>query len=199
MKSTFLSLSAFILAAAALLSTARAGVSVQDVDGKAQSIPAPGRLSIVMYTNADLEQESKALSKTLDPYRGARNFMFYQVVDLRGEIPGIARRMAEKQIRKELDIEAARVKPFYAKNGSSANPRADLSTVVDYGGSVLSAFGWNDRVEMVRFVIYDSNGNVVRRIDDTKNVQSVASYFRSLLGSRTASADGVTPAAPEVQ
>ncbi len=118
----------------------------------------------------------------LDPYRGAKNFLFIQIVDLRGDIPPIARRMAEKQIRKELDLEAARVKPFYVKNGSSANPRANFSTVVDYGGSALHQMNWDDRLETVRFAIYKADGSLAKRIDDTKNASAVASDFRSTLG-----------------
>ncbi len=174
-----------LLAALTLFSApiiASAQVTAEDVDAQRQAIPRPGRLTIVMYTNADLETESKALSKTLDPYRGAKDFMFLQVVDLRGSIAPIARRLVEKQIRKELDTEATRVKPFYVKNGSSANPRANLATMVDYGGSTLAALGWSDRVEKVRFIVYSSNGKVIRRIDDTGDVKAVAAQFRSLLG-----------------
>lgn len=189
MKACLLPLLALFLASAVLpLAAAEdtAPISVQDVDGQWRTLPPKGRLTVVMYTNADLEQESKALSKTLDPYRGTQDFMFYQIVDLRGEIPGIARRMAEKQIRKELDIEAARTKPFYVKNGSKTDPRSTLATIVDYGGSSLKQFNWSDRVEMVRFVIYNANGVPIRRIDNTQDVQSVASYFKSLFGNRTA-------------
>jgi hypothetical protein len=157
-------------------------MEAHDVDGNARILPPKGRLTIVMYTNADLEQESKALSKLLDPYRGAKDFLFVQIVDLRGEIPAIARRMAEKQIRDELDIEATRVKPFYVKNGSSANPRTNLSTIVDYGGSALSRFDWNERVEKVRFAIYSADGRLLQRIDDTQNLPAVSEKFRSLLG-----------------
>lgn len=163
-----------------------ADLSVQDVDGQWRNFPPTGRLCVVMYTNADLEQESKALSKALDPYRGTQDFMFVQVVDLRGDIAPIARRLVEKQIRKELDLEAARVKPFYVQNGSKANPRADLSTIADYGGSVLNKLGWNDRVESIRFVIYNAQGVPIKRIDDTQDHKIVSSYFRSLFGAHTA-------------
>ncbi len=188
MKVTLLSLLACLVTASFFpaLAADTAPIQAQDVDGQWRTLPPKGRFTIVMYTNADLESESKTLSKTLDPYRGAQDFLFMQIVDLRGEIPGIARRMAEKQIRKELDIEATRVKPFYVKNGSKADPRSNLSTIVDYGGSYLARFNWDDRVEMVRFVIYNSKGVEIRRLDNTSDPKAVANFFRSLFGSNTA-------------
>lgn len=201
MKASLLTLFTCLLASALLPLGACAAdktpISAQDVDGKWRILPPKGQLTIVMYTNADLEQESKALSKTLDPFRGTQNFMFYQIVDLRGDIPAIARRMAEKQIRKELDIEANRIRPFYAKNNSKADPRASLSTIVDYGGSFLDRFNWDDRVEMVRFAIYNANGVEIRRIDNTSNVQNVAAAFRTLFGNNTADTSAPAKAKPQ--
>lgn len=188
MKATLLSLFACLVTASLfpVMAADAAPIQAQDVDGQWRTLPPKGRLTIVMYTNADLETESKALNKILDPYRGAQDFLFIQIVDLRGEIPGIARRMAEKQIRKELDTEATREKPFYAKNGSKADPRANLSTVVDYGGSYLDRFNWEDRSETVRFAIYNAKGVEIRRIDNTTDSKAVTNYFRTLFGGNTA-------------
>lgn len=179
----FLTFALSPLAQAAGPSTA---VKAQDVNEQWRSFPPTGRLTIVMYTNADLEQESKALSKALDQFRGQSDFMFIQVVDLRGDIAPIARRMVEKQIRKELDLEAARVKPFYAKYHSNKDPRADLSTIADYGGTVLDSLGWSDRVDTVRFIVYNSQGVALRRIDNTSDPKVAISYFHSLFGTHTA-------------
>lgn len=195
MKASLLALCVGLLATTFTFAADTSPIQVQDVDNQWRTLPPKGRLTVVLYTNADLEAESKALTKTLDPYRGAQDFLFMQIVDLRGEIPGIARRMAEKQIRKELDIEATREKPFYAKNGSKADPRSNLATIVDYGGSALERFKWSDRVEMVRFVIYNANGVEIRRIDNTQDTKAVAAYFKTLFGSRTAGSENAAPAA----
>jgi len=152
-----------------------------DVDGRQQPLDPPGRVTVVMYTNGDLEQQSRDMSKSFDPMRGRHDFHFVRVVDLRGEVAPIARRLVEKQIRKELDKEAVRVKPLYSKNGNSMNPRLDMPTIADFNGNVLGKFGWSDHYPDIRIVVFNKRGQPIKRFDNAATPQEVTAYVQTVL------------------
>src|SRR5277367_576885 len=81
-------------------------ISGQDVDGHAVAVNGKGHYTVVMYTNPDLEDESRAMTLALDPYRSRSDFALIRVVDLRGDVPPQMRSIVRVQIRKEQVKEA---------------------------------------------------------------------------------------------
>jgi len=163
----------FLLAGLALFvpSPARAGtpepISGQDVNGQAVAVNGKGHFTVVMYTNPDLEDESRQITLALDPYRGRSNFSFVRVVDLRGDVPASMRSMVRGQIRKEQVKEADRLK----KAGVSYV--SDLSPIIpDFSGSTLDALGWEDTYENIHLVVYDTHGREIKRLESVDPKQA---------------------------
>src|ERR1700729_2361989 len=134
-------------------------ISGCDVDGRAVSINAKGHFTVVMYTNPDLEDESRAMTLALDPYRSRTNLDFVRVVDLRGDVPPSMRSMVRNQIRKEQAKECARLK----KAGVDA-PAGSAPIIPDFSGSTLNALGWDSTYDAIHLVIYDQHGHEVKRL-----------------------------------
>src|SRR5271156_5382313 len=72
-------------------------ISGWDVDGRPVAVNAKGHYTVVMYTNPDLEDESRAMTLALDPYRSRSDVDFVRVVDLRGDVPASMRSMVRGQ------------------------------------------------------------------------------------------------------
>src|SRR6202046_3505132 len=132
-----------VLACAPLLRAADP-ISGNDVDGRPVSINAKGHYTVVMYTNPDLEDESRAMTLALDPYRSRSDVDFVRVVDLRGDVPASMRSMVRGQIRKEQAKECARLK----KAGVDA-PAGSAPIIPDFSGSTLNALGWDSTYDAI--------------------------------------------------
>ena len=147
-----------------------------DVDGRPVSINAKGHFTVVMYTNPDLEDESRAMTLALDPYRSRTNLDFVRVVDLRGDVPPSMRSMVRNQIRKEQAKECARLK----KAGVDA-PAGSAPIIPDFSGSTLNALGWDSTYDAVHLVIYDPHGHEVKRLASVTDAKQVTKAVDSIL------------------
>lgn len=129
-----------------------------------------------MYTNPDLEDESRAMSLALDPFRARPDFDFVRVVDLRGDVPASMRSMVRGQIRKEQAKESARLK----KAGVNASP--DSAPIIpDFSGSTLNALGWDSTYDQVHLVVYDRHGREVKRLQSVTDAKQVTKVVESIL------------------
>jgi hypothetical protein len=151
-------------------------ISGFDVDGHPVSINAKGHYTVVMYTNPDLEDESRAMTLALDPYRSRSDLDFVRVVDLRGDVPPGMRSMVRSQIRKEQAKESARLR----KAGIDA-PAGSAPIVPDFSGSTLDALGWDSTYDEVHLVIYDRHGHEVKRLASVTDAKQVTKAVESLL------------------
>jgi hypothetical protein len=150
-------------------------INGQDVDGRAVSVNGKGHYTLVMYTNPDLEDESRSFSLALDPYRSRSDFSFVRVVDLRGDVPPSMRSIVRGQIRKEEAKESLRLK----KAGVDANAQAPI--IPDFSGSTLNALGWNDVYDEVHLVVYDTHGHEVKRLESVTDAKQVTKVVDSIL------------------
>jgi hypothetical protein len=118
-------LAAGFLALASLAGHAAASEPIQgqDVDGHAVAVNGKGHYTVVMYTNPDLEDESRAMTLAMDPYRSRSDFALIRVVDLRGDVPPQMRGVVRGQIRKEMARENKRLKD--QRGIANASARAD--------------------------------------------------------------------------
>jgi hypothetical protein len=171
-------LSAALLALLACAPVLRAAdpISGNDVDGRPVSLNAKGHYTVVMYTNPDLEDESRAMTLALDPYRSRSDVDFVRVVDLRGDVPPSMRSMVRNQIRKEQAKECARLK----KAGVDA-PAGSAPIIPDFSGSTLNALGWDSTYDAIHLVIYDQHGHEVKRLASVTDAKQVTKAVDSIL------------------
>ena len=162
-----------ILAPALVRADSAASIQGQDVDGRPVAVNGKGHITVVMYTNPDLEDESRQITLALDPYRGRSDFSFVRVVDLRGDVPPSMRSMVRGQIRKELAKEDIRLKK------AGVTPSNGAPIIPDFSGSTLDALGWSDTYDQVHLVVYDTHGHEIKRLasvdpkEATKVVDSI--------------------------
>jgi len=165
-----------VLACTLVLRASADPISGADVDGHPVSLNAKGHYTVVMYTNPDLEDESRAMTLALDPYRSRSDVDFVRVVDLRGDVPPSMRSMVRNQIRKEQAKECARLK----KAGVDA-PAGSAPIIPDFSGSTLNALGWDSTYDAIHLVIYDQHGKEVKRLASVTDAKQVTKAVESIL------------------
>jgi len=154
-----------------------AAISGQDVNGHAVAVNGPGHYTVVMYTNPDLEDESREMTLALDPYRSRSDFALVRVVDLRGDVPPEMRGLVRGQIRKEMARENKRLKD--ERGIADASARAPI--IPDFSGSTLNALGWSSTYSQVRLVVYDEHGKEIKRLADASDPKVVARTLDAIL------------------
>jgi len=155
--------------------TARAGsIHGQDVDGKSVTVNGSGHYTLVMYTNPDLEDDSRKMTLALDSYRSRSDFALVRVVDLRGGVPPEMRSIVRVQIREELAKENLRLK----KSGGSSN---QAPIIADFSGSTLDALGWDSVYDQVHLVVYDPSGREIKRMANVSDAKQVTKMVDSIL------------------
>jgi hypothetical protein len=172
-----------LLSLAILLSTsglasadARVCISGQDVNGKSVTVNAKGHYTLVLYTNPDLEDDSRNVTLALDDYRSRSNFALVRVVDLRGGVPPEMRGIVRVKIREEQAKENLRLR----KAGVSADSN-EAPIIADFSGSTLDALGWGSTYDSLRLVIYDPNGREIKRLADISSPRQVTKVVDSIL------------------
>jgi hypothetical protein len=150
-------------------------ISGQDVNGHMVAVNGKGHYTVVMYTNPDLEDDSREMSLALDPYRSRSDFTFIRVVDLRGDVPPEMRGMVRVDIRKEQAKECARLK----KAGVSASNEAPI--IPDFSGSTLDALGWDSVYDHVHLVVYDPHGREIKRLESVTDAKQMTRVVEGIL------------------
>ena len=156
--------------------SAPGSISGQDVNGHAVALNAKGHFTVVMYTNPDLEDESRAMTLALDPFRGRTDFDFVRVVDLRGDVPASMRSMVRNQIRKEQAKESARLKKAGVDASAGSAP-----IIPDFSGSTLDALGWDSTYDEVHLVVYDTHGREVKRLESVTDAKQMTKVVAGIL------------------
>lgn len=146
-----------------------ASIRAQDVDGHSVALNGEGHYTVVMYTNPDLEDASRKVTRALDSYRSRSDFALVRVVDLRGGVPPAMRSIVRTEIRKEQAKESALLR----KAGVTSGDQAPI--IPDFNGSTLDALGWNSIYDQVHVVVYDRKGREIKRLEsaDPRQVTKV--------------------------
>jgi hypothetical protein len=148
----------------------------QDVNGKSVTVNAKGHYTLVLYTNPDLEDDSRKVTLALDGYRSRSNFALVRVVDLRGGVPPEMRGIVRVRIREEEAKENLRLK----KAGVSADSN-EAPIIADFSGSTLDALGWDSVYDTLHLVIYDPSGREIKRLADASDARQVTKVVDSIL------------------
>lgn len=124
-----------------------------------------GRYSLVLYTNPDLEDETKTIIKALDSVRAKSNFYLVRVVDLSGGVPIEVRTVVRMQIREHQDSENDRLKPLFQKAGVTKLTRSMAPVVPDFSGATIKALLFKDGASHVQAILFDKDGHESKRFD----------------------------------
>ncbi len=153
----------------------QATISGLDANGKHVVVNETGHYTLVLYTNPDLEDDSRKVTLALDSYRSRSNFSLVRVVDLRGGVPPGMRGMVRGQIREEQEKENIRLK----KAGCESSTQSPI--IPDFSGSTLNALGWDSSYDQVRLVIYDTHGREIKRLANVSSPKQVTKVVDSIL------------------
>ncbi|MCE0498451.1 MAG: hypothetical protein LV481_10955 [Methylacidiphilales bacterium] len=170
-------LAGMLLSPALLHATSAVPINAEDVNGHSVAVNGKGHYTVVMYTNPDLEDESRAVTLALDPYRSRSDFALVRVVDLRGDVPLDMRGIVRVQIRKEQAKEATRLK----KAGVDVSSSNQAPIIPDFSGSTLNALGWNSVYDQVHVVVYDPSGHEIKRMEKVSSGAQVTKVVDSIL------------------
>jgi len=154
----------------------RVSINSQDVNGKSVTVNAKGHYTLVLYTNPDLEDDSRNVTLALDDYRSRSDFALVRVVDLRGGVPPEMRGIVRVRIREEQAKENLRLK----KAGVSADSN-EAPIIADFSGSTLDALGWDSTYDTLHLVIYDPSGREIKRLADASDARQVTKVVDSIL------------------
>ena len=152
-----------------------ASLNAQDVNGHAVVLNGSGHYTVVMYTNPDLEDASRKVTRALDSYRSRSDFALVRIVDLRGGVPPAMRGIVRTEIRKEQANESARLR----KAGVSSGDQAPI--IPDFDGSTLDALGWDSIYDQVHLVVYDRHGREVKRLENANDPRQVTKVVDAIL------------------
>jgi hypothetical protein len=149
----------------------------QDVNGSAVAVNGSGHYTVVMYTNPDLEDDSRAMTLALDRFRSRSDFAFIRVVDLRGDVPPGMRGLVRGQIRKEMVREDKRLKD----QRGIAHASAHAPIIADFNGSTLNALGWDSVYSQIHLVVYDPHGKEIKRLADVSDPKQLTQMMSAIL------------------
>jgi hypothetical protein len=151
-------------------------INGDDVNGHRVAVNGSGHYTVVVYTNPDLEDISRAVTLALDSFRSRSDFTLVRVVDLRGGVPPEMRGIVRVQIRKEEAKEADRLKKAGVTEGGNAAP-----IIPDFSGSTLDALGWDSIYDEVHVVVYDPHGHEIKRLANVSDPKQVTQVVKSVL------------------
>jgi hypothetical protein len=170
---------ACLAASTPVLATSESSKAIRgnDVNGYAVSVNGTGHYTVVMYTNPDLEDDSRAMTLALDSFRSRSDFAFIRVVDLRGDVPPGMRGMVRGQIRKEMVREDKRLK----EQRGIAHASAHAPIIPDFSGSTLDALGWDSVYSQIHLVVYDPHGKEIKRLADVSDPKQLTRMVGAIL------------------
>lgn len=164
---------------------ARAQVRVVDSDGVERVLNREGRVTVVLYTNAALQNEAREAGAALYPLHGREGFRLRVVVDLRGTLADWARGYTQRRMSRDLDKEAKLIQPYFGKNGGEERVRTTLSATADFDGSVCRKLGWKERSEKLQVVVFGRDSREAFRWSSETGLNDLVQKVEDLLRSST--------------
>jgi hypothetical protein len=168
------------LALAAALPAAEA-ITAEDADGKKVRLNAEKRVTVIIGSNENVQQRTRAAGKALDEFQGRPDFRAIVLVDLRDSIGNLVPWIVRGRMRADLDKEALRITPAYRANGNQGDPRADVSAVPDFDGKICRQVEWEKPAKTLRVVVFGKDGAVARRWEDLADYAELQAAVRQAL------------------
>ncbi|MDR1192258.1 MAG: hypothetical protein LBK60_11460 [Verrucomicrobiales bacterium] len=156
-------------------------IKAADVDGRERVLNEAGKVHVVIYSNEDVQDRTRAAGRALDEFQGLPEFRSVVVVDLRDSLANLAKSYTQRRMVRDLDAEALRVTPFYRKNGNAGDPRREVSAVADFSGELSVRLGWREPAETLRVIVFDRHGREAARWEDLKDYRPLTLAVKKLL------------------
>jgi hypothetical protein len=156
-------------------------IKVVDADGRERVLNGSGQIHVIIYSNEDVQERTRAAGRALDEFQGMREFRSVVVVDLRGSLANLAKGYTQRRMTRDLDAEALRVTPFYRRNGNPGDPRRDVSAVADFTGGLSVRLGWKKTGETLRVLVFDQHGGEAARWEDLRDYEKLRLAVKKLL------------------
>lgn len=163
--------------------TRAVALQADDVDGKPVRLNAPDAVTAVISSSPETQVRTREAGARLDRFRGRHDFRLVIVVDLRDSLAGMVTGYVKGRIRKDLDAEAERLRPFYRANGNLRDPRADLATIPDFGGTAVDRLHWDKDASRLRVTVFGTDGRELKKWDDLKDPSELDRAVSAALGS----------------
>lgn len=158
-----------------------AEIRAVDADGKERVLNAANQVTLVLYTNAALQEKTREAARAVDVLQGRPGFRVIVVADMRGTLALMAKGYTQRRMQRDLDAEAQRVEPWYRKNGNRESPRPHVSAVADFKGEVCEKLGWEKSPAKLHAVLFGRNGREVKRWEDLKNYTELLTAAEGVL------------------
>ena len=176
MKSTLLITTAFFLLCESLLAQP---IVATDVDDRTITLNEPGKVTVVIYSNEDVQEKTRKAGAALYPFAGKEGWRLIISIDLRSSLAFMAKGYSKRRIQANLDDEAKIIRPYYTKNGNPNDPRPALIAFADFDGKLSRALEFEESDKKLPVVIFNAKGEIHRR---WKNLTDLAELINELAG-----------------
>ncbi len=152
-----------------------------DADGHNVLINRPGKITVVIGTNQDSQDQARAAGRAMYPFQGMPAFRLIVVADVRDSMATWVPSLVTSRMRVSLDHEAYEIKPYYEKNGNPNDPRKFSCAIADFTGTICPQLGWEKPSSDLRCVIFGLDTHVLKRWDDLSEMKELQDEVRKAL------------------
>jgi hypothetical protein len=131
------------------------------VDGVEIRFDDPDFSTVVLYSNQQVQDKTRAAGTIFDPLQGRAHFRLVVVVDLRGSMANWVKGYTIRTIQRDLNREASRVEPFFKENGNTSDPRKSMNVVADFSGAVCDSLGWTQVLQQEQILFFPRGGQKI--------------------------------------
>lgn len=156
-------------------------IVVTDVDSRKITLNEPGKVTVVVYSNEDLQDRTRKAGAAVYPLQGKEGWRLVIAVDLRSSLALIAKGFSQRRMKANLDAEAKIIRPYYVQNGNPNDPRPDLIAFADFNGKICDALGFEASDKKLAVVIFNAKGEVERQWKDLADVSELPKELAGLL------------------
>ena len=152
-----------------------------DADGHNVLINRPGKITVVIGTNQDSQDQARAAGRAMYPFQGMPTFRLIVIADVRDSMATWVPSLVTSRMRVSLDHEAYELKPYYLKNGNTNDPRKFSCAIADFSGVICPQLGWEKPTSNLRGIIFGTDGHVLKRWEDLSDLKELQDEVRKAL------------------
>jgi len=155
-------------------------ITCMDADNQSRTLNELGKVSVIISSTQETQKQTRETGMILDEFQGQKDFREIVLVDLQGGLGNLVPMIVRMEMRKNLDIEAKRITPFFIANGNKENPRLYTVAIPDFDGRISAAVGWSKPQTAVTVVVFDRSGEASFRWSSVENPEILKSAVRKL-------------------
>ncbi len=152
-----------------------------DADSRNVLLNRPGKITLVLGTNQDSQDEARLAGRAMYPFQGLHNFQLIVVADVRDSMATWVPSLVISRMRVSLDHEAFELKPYFLKNGNTGDPRKVTCAIPDFNGAICPQLGWAKPSSHLRGILFGSDGRELKRWEDITDMSALQNDVREAL------------------